>query len=223
MDNHECAICQAPFTADNAAVNPRFLLTRKTPRHTWKHTKADMQVCEQCANTDKAGQDSKTGLWAIAMREHTAEEGWDRAVCETCGTPVLLRRGTRRTRSLCSARCRRRLNTAEPETEKRSCAYCGEPMTGRSDRQYCSSKCRVAAHRNGSGYASKVSQRPGTMNTNHVIDGISGHLRATEQVASYIDVDELSPAQARDYWEDSQKGYRALKRIMRELERRSQE
>jgi hypothetical protein len=28
-----------------------------------------------------------------------------------------------------------------------SCAHCGEPLTGRSDRKFCSGKCRVAAHR----------------------------------------------------------------------------
>ncbi|MGO9421175.1 hypothetical protein [Roseiarcus sp.] len=80
--------------------------------------------------------------------------------CDDCGALYLdarsirYRRGARRCPT-CFARQRyryvqraRQIDRSYAKKKWRpACAHCGAPVVGRSDRKFCSDKCRVAAHR----------------------------------------------------------------------------
>jgi hypothetical protein len=86
--------------------------------------------------------------WDIAYRfeepfadhEYTLTGSWEDATDENVSEWVAdLRKGEADLRSF-------RLQV-EALRSVRKCGACGEPLAGRSDRRYCSSRCRVRAHR----------------------------------------------------------------------------
>ena len=104
------------------------------------------------------------------------------APCAGCGREIHYRttrdRGKRRTwtggysgfwpplTGVCSRECFN-VYYARDARDKRGprpelmCGRCGEKFKGRKDAQYCSTRCRVAAHRANSGYENHVSGRVG--------------------------------------------------------------
>ncbi|MCK1801477.1 hypothetical protein MTQ12_00180 [Brevibacterium sp. R8603A2] len=224
MRNNQCVICEAPFTDENPAVRPSYPQQRKSPRHAWKPARGvDVVVCEGCANTDRAGADSTTGLWSLLMRQFTLEEDWALEHCEVCAVPVKLRRGTRRKFATCSNSCRQKIYAGAEEQNERPCAHCGELMTGRADRRYCSSRCRVAAHREVPEIGSKPSERPPRFSMDRVLSNLVAEMRAVESSAGYMDFSEISPERAEMYFSESSKGFKVLRAIMRRLEQRAAE
>jgi hypothetical protein len=141
-----CPICAKPITDGNPGVLPRYLEGRRSPRHAFRAA-VPVVVCHDCINTPDAGRGSKESLYALAVREFTAD--WGLQHCENCTVPFLLAPSKRRRRMYCSNRCRLALVRAEQAVEKPTwpCEQCGEQMTGRADRRFCSTACRVAHHR----------------------------------------------------------------------------
>jgi hypothetical protein len=70
--------------------------------------------------------------------------------CEGCGRLVVDTEWRQRTITVCSERCRRDARSVERRGagHAKACARCGQSFPAvRSDARFCSTRCRVAAHR----------------------------------------------------------------------------
>lgn len=145
----QCQGCGAEFTRENPARIVKYADTRKSQRHAWRHAPVPGLFCVRCASSGHPAFDARTPdalSRPAVMRPPTAAAYVTE--CESCGVPLLMDRDGRRQHDVCSNACRIALyrQPSEPR-EARPCERCGEPMTGRADRRYCSTRCRVAAHR----------------------------------------------------------------------------
>jgi len=71
--------------------------------------------------------------------------------CEGCGLPVERGVNPRMKAHTCSRACTSRVSKAKTVSgavTEHHCAVCGATLTGRTDRRYCSDRCRQQAHRN---------------------------------------------------------------------------
>lgn len=151
MENNACPVCLTEYTEENRAVNVRGTMVRRSPKHAWKHGPRGM-VCQTCATTIAAGRDGAENTVMVSIG--TTLDGHEKATCEHCGLPFLVRPVARRKHVACSARCRSALHRADkavPEAVTRTCDGCGTEMTGRADRRYCSPACKQRAYRNRNG------------------------------------------------------------------------
>jgi len=69
--------------------------------------------------------------------------------CEACGLPVERGWNVRTKAHTCSRACTFLLSKRRtvPVAVTRRCPQCGDEITGRTDKRYCSGRCRQAAHR----------------------------------------------------------------------------
>lgn len=89
----------------------------------------------------------------VAGWERLRPLGWfDISTCGGCGTAVIwdLKRSrwSYEPHPPCSEKCRSRMRRGPRQDLTRACEHCGEMFTPtRSDARFCSTRCRVAAHR----------------------------------------------------------------------------
>lgn len=71
------------------------------------------------------------------------------APCEGCGRLVVLSADPRRRRVVCSPKCATAVapSKVRPELPERGCEKCGALLDGRTDREYCTGRCRQQAYR----------------------------------------------------------------------------
>lgn len=141
-----CESCGRQVTDDLPILSVRFPERRRSTRHAWRRTRYGI-FCRDCA-TAEPQQIPDAALARPATREFlTGAESLEH--CESCGAALLLVKVARRKHVYCSPACRAQIyrDAAQVEQVERPCEQCGAPMTGRSDRRFCSSRCRVAAHR----------------------------------------------------------------------------
>jgi hypothetical protein len=94
--------------------------------------------------------------YRASTRAKSAPSDWRKKRCPHCGKPFLGRGGGWSSPFYCSERCARearnerrraaRLRRRQPHVS--TCAHCGDKFVHqRATGRYCSTRCRVAAHR----------------------------------------------------------------------------
>ena len=138
----ECGICLYEIEDDEPAY--RCLVFRKRQR---RYESSNTSVCRECVNAVR-----EEGIWTSddGRRNLMNLPGHDDAApCVACSRPVVATRDGRRKIVTCSDKCRAKYYTARRSVDVSvtACEGCGSEMTGRSDRRFCSPRCRQRAYR----------------------------------------------------------------------------